>query len=135
MQTEVPSEIVTRLRSICLGLPEAYEEPAWVGVRWRVRKLTFAHILTIDQGWPPAYAQAAESDGPITVMTFRSTIAEIDPRHYAERPFFRPRWWPDIVGMMIEPGADWEEIAQLVTASYCALAPKKLAGLVNRPTG
>ena len=33
---EVPLAIVTELRSVCLGLPEAYEEPAWVGTRWRI---------------------------------------------------------------------------------------------------
>ncbi|HET6258494.1 MAG TPA: hypothetical protein VFE39_07570 [Pseudonocardia sp.] len=28
--TDVPPEIVAQPRSVCLGLPEAYEEPAWV---------------------------------------------------------------------------------------------------------
>ncbi|MCW2798958.1 MAG: hypothetical protein JWQ70_430, partial [Aeromicrobium sp.] len=41
---EVPPEILDRLRPICLGLPEAYEEPAWTGTRWRVRTRTFAHV-------------------------------------------------------------------------------------------
>jgi hypothetical protein len=27
---DVPPEIVAQVRSICLGLPEADEEPAWV---------------------------------------------------------------------------------------------------------
>jgi hypothetical protein len=62
---EVPREIVARLRSICLDLPEASEEPAWVGTRWSVRKNNFAHVLMIDAGWPPAYAKAAGASGPI----------------------------------------------------------------------
>jgi len=52
-------EVVARLRQMCLGLPEAYEERAWVGLRWRIRTHTFAHVLTVEAGWPPAYAQAA----------------------------------------------------------------------------
>jgi hypothetical protein len=64
---DVPPEIVARLRAVCLGLPEAYEEQAWVGTRWRVRTRTFAHVLTVDAGWPPAYARAAATDGPVTV--------------------------------------------------------------------
>ena len=54
--TDVAPEIVARLRSMCLALPEAYEEQAWVGTRWRIRKRTFAHVLTIDAGWPPRTA-------------------------------------------------------------------------------
>jgi len=29
---------------------------------------------------------------------------------------------------------DWGEVAELVTESYCVLAPKKLVALVERPT-
>lgn len=30
-------------------------------------------------------------------------------------------------------GVDWDEVAELVTESYCALAPARLARLVDRP--
>ena len=33
-----------------MALPDAYEEEAWVGTRWRVRKRTFAHVLTVEGG-------------------------------------------------------------------------------------
>ncbi len=64
-------EIVAELRSVCLALPQAYEEDAWVGTRWRVRTRTFAHVVAIDGGWPRAYARAAGTVGPATVLTFR----------------------------------------------------------------
>ena len=51
---EVPLELVAQLRSRCLALPAAYEEQAWVGTRWRIRKKTFAHVLVVDSAWPPA---------------------------------------------------------------------------------
>ena len=75
---DVPPEILERLRSVCLGLPETHEEQAWVGVRRRIRTRTFAHVLTVDEGRPPAYARAAGPDGPITVMTFRSAGPELE---------------------------------------------------------
>ena len=99
---DVPLEIVAKLRAVCLELPEAFEEAAWVGTRWRVRTRTFAHVLVIDSGWPPAYARAAACDGRITVMTFRSSGAELDALSNAGHPFFRPRWFPDIVGMVLD---------------------------------
>jgi hypothetical protein len=130
---EVPLEVVAKLRSVCLGLPEAYEEPAWVGTRWGIRKQTFAHVLMVESGWPPAYARAAGSDGPITVMTFRSSGPELDALSRAGHPFFKPVWFPDIVGMVLDGGVDWNEVTELLTESYCAVAPKKLVELVDRP--
>ena len=118
---------------MCLGLPEAHEEPAWVGTRWRIRKRTFAHVLMVDSGWPPAYARAVGSDGPITVMTFRSSGPELDALGRASHPFFRPGWFADIVGMVLDDGVDWDEVAELLTESYRVMAPKKLAELLDRP--
>ena len=48
-------------------------------------------------------------------------------------PFFAPRWRADEVGMTIDAGADWKEVAELVSDSYCLLAPQKLVKLVHRP--
>lgn len=123
---DVAPEIVARLRSVCLGLPDAYEELAWVGTRWRIRGRTFAHVLTIAAGWPPAYARAAGSKGPITVVTFRSSGPELDALGNSGHPFFRPRWLPDIVGMVLDDGAEWDEVAELLVESYRVLAPRRL---------
>ena len=128
--TEVADEIVAALRSVCLVLPEVQEEQGWVGTRWVIRKKNFAHVLAIDSGWPPAYARAAGSDGPITVLTFRSSGPDLDALGNAGHPYFRPVWFPDIVGMVIEDDVDWAVVADLVRHSYCVMAPKKLAALV-----
>jgi len=130
---EVPPEIVARLRSVCLGLPETYEEQAWVGTRWRVRRRTFAHVLTVETGYPPAYARAAAVDGPVTLMTFRAPASELDAVSNAGPSFFRAGWGADVVGMVLDHDVDWAEVAELLTDSYCVLAPKKLAALVSRP--
>lgn len=127
--------VVERLRAVCARLPEAYEEQAWVGTRWRVRNHTFAHVVTIDAGWPPAYAKAAGSDGPITVMTFQSSGQELDALSRLGHPFFRPVWRPGIVGMIVDADSDWDEIAEVVVDSYCLLAPKKLVAALERPLG
>lgn len=132
---DVPAEVVTELRSVCLGLPDAYEEQAWVGTRWRVRKKTFAHVLTVEAGWPPAYSRAAAADGPLTVLTFRSSGPELDALTIAGHPFFRPQWAPNVVGMVLDGDVDWAEVAELLIESYCVMAPKKLIDLVDRPTG
>ena len=131
--TAVPPEIVAKLRDVCVALPETDEEQAWVGTRWRIRTRTFAHVLTVDAGWPPAYARAAATDGPVTVLMFRSSGPELAALAGAGHPFFKPPWRADEVGMVLEPGVDWNEVAELVTESYCVVAPKKFVDLVHRP--
>jgi len=120
--SDVPPEIVEPLRAVCRRLPETTEHPAWAGTRWQVRKRTFAHVLAVDS-----------PTGSTNVMTFRSSGDELVALHAAGHPFFRPGWGDDVVGMVIDDGVDWDEVAELVTESYCVLAPKKLIALVDRP--
>jgi hypothetical protein len=116
-----------------MALPDAYEERAWVGTRWCVRKRTFAHVLLVDADDPPAYARVARVNRLSTVLTFRSPSPELDALTNAGHPFFKPPWAADIVGMVIEPDVDWDEVGELITESYCVLAPKRLAERVDRP--
>jgi predicted DNA-binding protein (MmcQ/YjbR family) len=121
---DVPPEVVARLRSMCLALPEAVENQAWAGTQWRIRKQVFAHVLTVDF-----------ADGPVTVVTFRSSGAELEALRNAGHPFFRPAWGTNAVGMVLETAAEWDEVTELVRESYCTLAPKKLVALLDRPPG
>jgi YjbR len=120
---DVPEDIVAELRSRCLGLPETVERPAWAGTQWRIRNRTFAHVLAVDF-----------ADGPVTVITFRSAGPELQALRRAGHPFFRPAWGADAVGMVLEGGVDWAEVTELITESYCVVAPMKLAARIDRPT-
>ena len=119
---DVPLPVLAELRAICSSLPDAHEQQAWAGRRWMVRRRTFAHVLTVDS-----------SAGPVTVMTFRSAEPELDVLRRAGHPFFRPGWGTNTVGMVIDDEVDWSEIRELVTESYCVMAPRKLVALVARP--
>src|SRR5262245_36454134 len=100
-----PSEatVLKKLRAICLQLPDAYEEPAWVGTRWMIRKRNFAHVVPIAAGKPAAYAAAAGSDGPLLVLTFRASALLRDTLRYAGERFFVPvwgtKWGTKVVGL------------------------------------
>lgn len=136
---DVPSGILSRLRAICVALPHAYEEDAWLGTRWRVRGRTFAHVLTVEAGRPPAYARAAGTDGPVCIVTFHSAGPELDALRRTGPPFFAPPWGPDVIGLRLgtdgDGGGDWDEIAELITESFCVRAPARLAEQVDRPPG
>jgi hypothetical protein len=127
----VPPDIVSRLRLICLELPEAREEAAWTGTRWNVGTKNFAHVVMIDGGWPPAYARAADTAGPACVLTFRLAREQCAAACFRRAPFFRPPWFPNIAGAVLTSATDWDEIESLIKGSYRVLAPKKLAAQVE----
>jgi hypothetical protein len=133
--TDVPARVVARLQSICDELPESRQEAAWTGTRWRIGKQTLAHVVVIADGWPPAYARAAGTEGPAVVLTFQSSGEELQALSNVGLPYFRPPWRPGIVAMFVDDDTDWKEVAELVTESYCLLAPQRLVARVARPPG
>jgi len=120
----VPEEIEIRLREVCLELPDAYEERAWVGTRWMVRKRTFAHVLGVEVG---------DAD-PVVVLSFRAAGEELETLRHAGHPFFVLGWGRDAMGMVLDNDTDWDEVRELVTESFCVLAPKMLVARVDRPS-
>jgi hypothetical protein len=126
-------ELLAGVRAIALALPDAYEEQAWVGTRWRVRGRTFAHLLTIEDGRPEGHARAAGTAGPCRVLTFRSSGLELETLRRTGPPFFAAPWRGDEVGLRLDDGVDWAEVRELLTDSYCVLAPQRLAASVDRP--
>ena len=121
---DVPDDIEVRLREHCLALPDAYEEQAWVGTRWMVRQRTFAHVLGVE-------IDACR----LVVLSFRSAGEEIEALRHAGHPFFVLGWGRDAIGMVLDADTDWDEVRELVTESFCVLAPKKLIALIDRPNG
>ena len=150
-RADVPPEVLSRLRLVCLDLPEVVEQAAWVGTRWVVgagtaksksasktkSKKNFAHVLMIEDGWPPAYAKAAGAlarragGGAVCVLTFRAAGPALNAGRLARAPFFRPVWFPNIVGMVLDDATDWDVVGELLRRSYCVLAPKALAARVT----
>jgi hypothetical protein len=120
---DVDPDVLRRLRERCLALPEAWEEPAWTGRRFLVRKRNFAHVFAMCD---------PRGDG-VTIMAFRSPDEERGALVASGHPFFSLGWGRNVVGMVIDGATDWDEIQELVTESYCVLAPKKLVALVDRP--
>lgn len=120
----VPDDVEIRLREVCLSLPDAYEERAWVGTRWMVRKRTFAHVLGVEVG----------DANTSVVLVFRAAGEDLEMLRHAGHPFFVLGWGRDALGMVLDDDTDWDEVGELVTESFCVMAPRKLIALVDRPT-
>ena len=118
---QVPPAIVRRVRMACAHLPEAYEQAAYQGVRWRIRTSTLVHVLSVEL-----------EGGAITYMTFHAAGEEHDALLAMGDPFF-PGWGAGLVAMVLrEDGTtDWDEVKELLTESYRLIAPKKLVALLD----
>ena len=120
---DVPTPVEAQLRAICLELPDAYEQQAWKGVRWMVRTKTFANVLGVED------AGGARR----VVLAFRSAGDELEVLRRAGHPFLMLGWGRDAVGLILDDATDWDEVEELITESYCLMAPQKLVALVDRP--
>ena len=121
---DVPDEVTARVRALCLALPDAYEEKAWVGSRWMVRTKTFAHVLGVE-----------DADAHLVVLAFRAAGEELEALRHAGHPFTVLGWGRDAMGLVLDAQTDWDEVRELVTESFRVMAPKKLAArLADPPT-
>src|SRR6476469_1622819 len=128
---EPDAEAVARLGTTARALPEAYEEDAWTGIRWRIRTTTFAHVMVAQPGYESSFRDLTGIADPTTVLTFRATGEELLALTHAGPPFYKPPWSPTIVGMVIDDDTDWAEVSDLVTESYRVSAPRKLVRLLD----
>ena len=133
VDVDLDPALVARVAAICLALPEAHEQDAWIGVRWRIRQRTFAHLAHVDPRGGSVFGLAARLGSPTDVITFRSAGEELEALVHSGLPFYKPDWSPHVIGLVIGDDTDWDEVAELMADSYCLMAPKKLARLVQPP--
>jgi predicted DNA-binding protein (MmcQ/YjbR family) len=108
-----------RLRAICLALPEAVEQEAWGDPTWRVRGRIFA--------------MEKRGDGRVSVWLkappgAQDVLVTAEPARFFVPPYVGPRGW---IGVRLDAGPDWAEVAALVRQSFRLVAPKRLAARVG----
>jgi hypothetical protein len=114
-----PESPLTRLRKICLALPEAHEVEAWEAPTFRVKNKIFA--MYADEG-------NHHHDGrPAVWIKSKHVVQEIllqrDPKRYFKPPYVGPGGW---TGAFLDGRPNWTEIAALIEDAYRQTAPKKL---------
>ena len=115
----VPEEWVLRIGEVMAVLPECEEAAAWVGTCWRIGAATVAHVFG--------------GEDQLFRITFRAEPDEVLAFQHLGAPYFKASWGGNVVGLLLDADTDWEEVAELLTDSYCLQAPQKLAAQVPRP--
>lgn len=116
---DVPEEMLDRLETIVAALPECRQEPAWVGLRWRVGQTTIAHVF-------------GGEDGQFRI-TLRGDPEDVRAFEHLGPPYFRAEWGRNVIGMILDDATDWAEVAELMTVSYVIQAPARLADRIALP--
>lgn len=107
---------LTRLRAICLALPEAREKIAWGEPTFRVRDKMFAMFTDNHHG-----------DGRMAVWCkappgVQEILVGAKPQRFYRPPYVGHKGW---IGIRLDGEVDWAEVADLVTDSYELTAPKR----------
>ncbi len=97
------------------------EKQAWGDPTFRVRDRIFA--------------MEKRGDGRVSLwckapLGSQAVLVGADPARFFVPPYVGPKGW---IGMRLDGGPDWDEVAALVRRSYRLIAPKRLAALVAEP--
>jgi predicted DNA-binding protein (MmcQ/YjbR family) len=125
---EVPEDIVERIRTLCLALPEVTVR---VDAPLTTTRST-AHSFDIRRKSFCLLVAREDSAGkPVTLLVLRADPAEREALLSVGHPFFASRTARDRIVVVLTGDTDWREIGELVTQSYRILAPKKLTALLD----
>jgi hypothetical protein len=120
------ADLAGRLRPICLALPEVTERLSHGAPTWFVRdKKSFVtlwadghHADEFPHLWVAGLAGAQQE------------LTAAEPERFFRPPYVGGRGW---IGVRLDGDPDWAEVAELCQDAYRAVAPARLAALLDRP--
>jgi hypothetical protein len=118
------ASLAERLRAICLALPEVTERPSHGAPTFFVRdKSSFVTL------WPDGHH--GDQFPHLWCAAPPGAQAELiasEPERFFRPPYVGGRGW---IGVRLDGGADWSEIAELCQDAYRAIAPARLAARLD----
>jgi hypothetical protein len=115
---------VARIRAIAMALPEAEEKPFGGHTSAPAFRVRDKFFVMLNEAGSEMNVKAPKGVQGILVAS--------DPERFFVPRYVGPKGW---VGVRLGAGAgpDWEEVAEMITESYCLIAPKRLAARVGAP--
>ena len=118
---------LARLRELCLGLPETSERLSHGSPTFFVRgKRSFLMVLTDHHGDGRFAFWCAAPEG------MQSMLVEADGEKFFVPPYVGHRGW---LGVRLDRGLDWDELAGIVEDAYAEVAPPSLVEAARAETG
>jgi hypothetical protein len=118
------SEPLDRVRTICLGLPEAHEVIAWGEPTFRVRNKLFAmYAHASNHHGAGRHAVWCKSD-----HTTQAYLVRSDPKRFFAPPYVGPSGW---VGIWLDRRPSWKSVHEILQDAWQLAAPKKLLAAMD----
>ena len=115
-------KVLTRLRKLCLALPETTERLSHGEPTWFVRdKKTFVMFSDHHLGGPLAFWCAAPEGS-------QEELVGSEPDRFFRPPYVGHRGW---LGVRLDVEINWAEIAEIVEDAYREVAPKTLVSQLD----
>jgi hypothetical protein len=111
-------QVLGKLRALCLALPETSERLSHGAPTFFVReKRSFVMVLTNHHGDGRFALWCAAPDG------MQKMLVEADGERFFVPPYVGHRGW---LGVRLDRGIHWDELAGIVEDAYAEVAPAKL---------
>jgi hypothetical protein len=122
-KTPPSRDAVSRLRKICMALPETTEVEAWGEPTFRVKGKIFAMHASSGthhgNGRPAVWI--------LSVSLEQDLVMRARPDRYFKPPYVGPSGW---IGAWLDKNPPWAEIEELLRDGWRRRAPKKIAALL-----
>ena len=105
---------VEQVRAHCFSLPAAEERETWGEPTFRIRDKIFA-LLRCRDGQHSVWCKAAPG--------MQQALIAANPACYFYPPYVGHKGW---IGIRLDSDLDWDEAADLISASYRLIAPKRM---------
>ena len=114
-----PRAALSRIRRICLALPETHEKEAWGAPTFRVRGRLFV-----------MYVDNHHGDGRLAIWCnappgAQDALVAAQPAHFFIPPYVGPQGW---LGVRLDTGLKWGAISARIEAAHRATASKLRPG-------
>lgn len=120
----VPEDPLSRVRAICLALPEATERLSHGEPTWFVRDKK-AFVMYADRHHDDRVAFWCPAPPGV-----QAELVDTEPERFFRPPYVGPSGW---LGVYLDVPVDWDEITAIVREAYRKVAPKRLAALLDPP--
>lgn len=119
----MPTDPISRVRRICMALPEAHEQKAWGEPTFRVRNKIFAMFAS----GSTHHGGGRDSLWCKAPIGLQEMLIRQDADTYFSPPYVGVKGWIGVVIGRVDDAA----LESHVVESYCLVAPKKLAALAG----
>ncbi len=117
-----------RVRTFCLGFPEATEKLAWGEPTFRVKDKLFAMYASASNhhgaGRPAVWIKATPAN--------QDLVLQDNPDRFFKPPYVGPSGW---IGVLLDRRPTWSAVQGLLDDGYRLVAPKRLIATLDGAKG